>query len=182
MRFRAKIVDLACLNHFSRVINTIAKLAKSCTLRLTASKLYFILSDRVANGGVSMWCELCQGNFFDEYQMEGVAVDHNEIYLELMPENLSRALKTAQSAKAVKIKLTNKHSPCLRVAVELPSLSSSSRIVTHDIPVRVIPRRLWNDFREPSVPDFDVSIYLPALKTMKSIVERMKNISNYIVS
>ncbi|XP_035405757.1 checkpoint protein HUS1 isoform X2 [Cygnus olor] len=173
MRFRAKIVDLACLNNFSRVINTIAKLAKTCTLRLTASKLYFILCDKVANGGVSMWCELCQ--------MEGVAADHNEIYLELTPENLSRALKTAQSAKAVKIKLTNKHCPCLKVSVELPSLSSSSRIVTHDIPVRVIPRRLWNDFREPSVPDFDVSIYLPALKTMKSVVERMKNLSHSIV-
>uniref|UniRef100_A0A8D0EJQ6 Checkpoint protein n=1 Tax=Strix occidentalis caurina TaxID=311401 RepID=A0A8D0EJQ6_STROC len=181
MRFRAKIVDLACLNHFSRVINTIAKLAKTCTLRLTVSKLYFILSDKVANGGVSMWCELCQGNFFDEFQMEGVAAEHNEIYLELVPENLARALKTAQSAKAVKIKLTNKHCPCLRVAVELPSLSSSSRIVTHDIPVGVIPRRLWNDFREPSVPDFDVSIYLPVLKTMKSVVERMKNLSNSIV-
>lgn len=62
-----------------------------------------------------------QGNFFDEFQMEGVAADHNEIYLELMPENLSRALKTAQNAKAVKIKLTNKHSPCLKVAVELVS-------------------------------------------------------------
>ncbi|KAM6410861.1 checkpoint protein HUS1 isoform 2-T2 [Pluvialis apricaria] len=145
MRFRAKIVDLACLNHFSRVINTIAKLAKTCTLRLTDSKLYFILVDKVANGGVSMWCDLCQGNFFDEFQMEGVAAEHNEIYLELMPENLSRALKTAQSAKAVKIKLTNKHCPCLRVAVEL------------------------------------VSIYLPALKTMKSVVERMKNLSNSIV-
>ncbi|XP_074999015.1 checkpoint protein HUS1 isoform X4 [Calonectris borealis] len=137
MRFRAKIVDLACLNHFSRVINTIAKLAKTCTLRLTVSKLYFILSDKVANGGVSMWCELCQ--------MEGVAAEHNEIYLELVPENLSRALKTAQSAKAVKIKLTNKHCPCLRVAVEL------------------------------------VSIYLPVLKTMKCVVERMKNLSNSIV-
>ncbi|XP_074999014.1 checkpoint protein HUS1 isoform X3 [Calonectris borealis] len=145
MRFRAKIVDLACLNHFSRVINTIAKLAKTCTLRLTVSKLYFILSDKVANGGVSMWCELCQGNFFDEFQMEGVAAEHNEIYLELVPENLSRALKTAQSAKAVKIKLTNKHCPCLRVAVEL------------------------------------VSIYLPVLKTMKCVVERMKNLSNSIV-
>lgn len=55
--------------------------------------------------------------------MEGVAADHNEIYLELVPENLSRALKTAQSAKAVKIKLTNKHWPCLRVAVELVSAS-----------------------------------------------------------
>ncbi|KAI1243010.1 hypothetical protein IHE44_0000576 [Lamprotornis superbus] len=156
MRFRAKIVDLACLNHFSRIINTIAKLAKTCILRLTVCKLYFILSDKVANGGASMWCELSQGNFFDEFQMEGVAAEHNEIYLELVPENLSRALKTAQNAKAVKIKLTNKHCPCLSVAVELPSLSSSSRIVTHDIPVGVIPRRMWNDFREPSVPDFDV--------------------------
>ncbi|XP_055661112.1 checkpoint protein HUS1 isoform X3 [Falco peregrinus] len=59
------------------------------------------------------------GNFFDEFQMEGVAPEHNEIYLEVVPENLSRALKTAQSAKTVKIKLTNKHCPCLRVAVEL---------------------------------------------------------------
>ncbi|XP_064523325.1 checkpoint protein HUS1 isoform X6 [Pseudopipra pipra] len=101
------------------VINTISKLTKTCTLRLTVCKLYFILSDKVANGGVSMWCELCQGNFFDEFQMEGVAAEHNEIYLELVPENLSRALKTAHSAKAVKIKLTNKHCPCLRVAVEL---------------------------------------------------------------
>lgn len=42
------------------VVNTIARLAKTCTLRLTAGKLYFILCDKVANGGVSMWCELCQ--------------------------------------------------------------------------------------------------------------------------
>ncbi|KAM5158360.1 checkpoint protein HUS1 [Mantella aurantiaca] len=181
MRFRCKIVDVGCLNHFSRVVNTITKLTKSCTLRLTPSNLYFILTDKVANGGVSMWCELCQANFFDEYQMEGVSAEQNEIYLEMVPENISRALKTAQNAKAVKIKLTNKHCPCLTVAVELPSLSSTSRIVTHDIPVSVIPRRLWNDFKEPTVPDFDVSIYLPAIKTMKSVVERMKNLSNFIV-
>ncbi|XP_029142709.1 checkpoint protein HUS1 isoform X3 [Protobothrops mucrosquamatus] len=122
MRFRSKIIDVGCLNHFSRVISTIAKLAKTCTLRLTLDKLYFILSDKVANGGVSMWCELNQS-----------------------------------------------------------SLSTSSRFVTHDIPVRVIPRKLWNDFREPSVPNFDVSIYLPVLKTMKSVVERMKNLSSSVV-
>ncbi|XP_040289191.1 checkpoint protein HUS1 isoform X1 [Bufo gargarizans] len=181
MRFRCKLVDVSCVNHFTRVVNTITKLTKSCTLRLTANNLYFILTDKVANGGVSMWCELCQANFFDEYQMEGVSAEQNDIYLELATENFSRALKTAQNAKAVKIKLTNKHCPCLTVAVELPSLSSTSRIVTHDIPVSVIPRRMWNDFKEPTVPDFDVSIYLPAIKTMKSVVERMKNLSNFIV-
>ncbi|XP_070623220.1 checkpoint protein HUS1 isoform X2 [Erythrolamprus reginae] len=156
MRFRAKIIDVGCLNHFSRVISTIAKLTKICILRLTLDKLYFILSDKVANGGVSMWCELNQANFFDEFQMEGVSAENYEIYLELAPENLSRAFKTAQNAKTVKIKLANKQCPCLRIAIELPSLSTSSRIVTHDIPVGVIPRKLWNDFREPSVPNFDV--------------------------
>ncbi|XP_024603417.1 checkpoint protein HUS1 isoform X2 [Neophocaena asiaeorientalis asiaeorientalis] len=61
------------------------------------------------------------------------------------------------------------------------SVSSSSRVVTHDIPVKVIPRKLWKDLQEPTVPDADVSIYLPVLKTMKSIVEKMKNISNHLI-
>ncbi|XP_004450270.3 checkpoint protein HUS1 [Dasypus novemcinctus] len=181
MKFRAKIVDAACLNHFTRVSNMISKLAKTCTLRISPDKLNFILSDKVANGGVSMWCELEQENFFTEFQMEGVSAENNEIYLELTSENLSRALKTAQNAKTLKIKLTNKHFPCLTVAVELLSISSTNRIVTHDIPIKVIPRKLWKELQEPIVPDSDVSIYLPVLKTMKSVVEKMKNISNDLI-
>ncbi|KPP57211.1 checkpoint protein HUS1-like [Scleropages formosus] len=122
-----------------------------------------------------------QGSFFDEFQLEGMAPNANEIYLELIPENLLRALKTTQNAKSLKIKLTKKHCPCLTVAADLPSLSSNSRVVTHDIPVGVIPRKLWQDFKEPSVPDFDVSIYLPPLKTMKNVIDRMKNLSNFLV-
>uniref|UniRef100_A0A2K6LVI9 HUS1 checkpoint clamp component n=1 Tax=Rhinopithecus bieti TaxID=61621 RepID=A0A2K6LVI9_RHIBE len=136
----------------------IAKLAKTCTLRISPDKLNFILCDKLANGGVSMWCELEQENFFNEFQMEGVSAENNEIYLELTSENLSRALKTAQNARALKIKLTNKHFPCLTVSVELLSMSSSSRIVTHDIPIKVIPRKLWKDLQEPVVPDPDVDL------------------------
>lgn len=181
MKFRGKIIDIACLNHFTRVITTISKLTKTCVLRLTPDNLYFVLSGKVANGGVSMWCELSQVNFFDEYQMEGVSSEDNEICLEVTPENLSRALKTVQNAKAVKVKLTKKHCPCLTVAADLPTLSNVSRVVTHDVPVDVIPRRLWNEFKEPNMPDFDVSIYLPPLKTMKNVVDRMKNLSNFLV-
>lgn len=53
--------------------------------------------------------------------MEGVSAENNAIYLELTSENLSRALKTAQNARALKIKLTNKHFPCLTVSIELVS-------------------------------------------------------------
>ncbi|XP_040820824.1 checkpoint protein HUS1 isoform X4 [Ochotona curzoniae] len=182
MRFRAKIVDAACLNHFTRVCNMVAKLAKACTLRVSPDKLNFIVSDKLAGGGVSLWCELEQENFFSEFQMEGPSAENNEIYLELVTENLARALRTAQNARALKIKLTHKRFPGLTVSVELQlSASSSSRIVTHDIPIKVIPRRLWKDLQEPSVPDSDVSIYLPVLKTMRSVVEKMRNISNHLV-
>ncbi|KAM4606681.1 checkpoint protein HUS1 [Polymixia lowei] len=181
MKFRAKIIDVGCLNHFTRVVTTISKVTKTCVLRLTPDQLFFVLSGKVANGGVSMWCELSQANFFDEYQLDGVSAEANEICLEVTPENLSRALKTAQNAKAIKVKLTKKHCPCLTIAAELPTLSSTSRVVTHDIPVDVIPRRLWHDFKEPSMPDFDVSIYLPPLKTLKNVVDRMKNLSNFLV-
>ncbi|XP_028288990.1 checkpoint protein HUS1 [Parambassis ranga] len=181
MKFRGKIVDVACLNHFSRVVTTISKLTKMCVLRLTPDNLFFVLSGKVGNGGVSMWCELSQANFFDEYQMEGVSSEDNEICLEVTPENISRALKTVQNAKAVKVKLTKKHCPCLTVIAELPTLSSINRVVTHDVPVDVIPQRLWHEFKEPDMPDFDVSIYLPPLKTMKNVVDRMKNLSNFLV-
>lgn len=181
MKFRAKIADAACLNHFTRVSCMVAKLARTCSLRIRPHTLNFILADSAAGGGVSMWCELPQENFFSEFQMEGVSEENNEIYVELTAENLSRALKTAQNARALKVKLTNKHFPCLTVSIELVSVSSSSRMVTHDIPVKVIPRKLWKNLQEPTVPDSDVSIYLPVLKTMKSVVEKMKNISNQLI-
>lgn len=181
MRFRGKIVDIGCIQHFTRVIGTLSKLIKTCVLRITSGNWYFILSERIVNGGVQIWCELPQGHFFDEYAMEGVSEEDNEIYLELSPENLMKALKTTQSAKWVKIKLTKKHSPCLTVEVDLPTLSAHSRTVVHDIPVTVIPRRLWQDFDEPELPQFDVSVVMPQLKLLRNVVEKMKNLSNFVV-
>ena len=37
-----------------------------------------------------------------------------------------------------------------------PSLTGHSKVVTHDVPVGVVPRRLWGDLAEPEMPDFDV--------------------------
>lgn len=70
-----------------------------------------------------------QVNFFDEYQMEGVSSEDNEICLEVAPENLSRALKTIQNAKSIKVKLTKKHCPCLTVAAELVSVDTPETAV-----------------------------------------------------
>ncbi|XP_060601141.1 checkpoint protein HUS1-like [Ruditapes philippinarum] len=181
MRFRGKLVDIGCIQHFTRVVTTVSKLIKTCVLRVTTSALYFILSEKVVNGGIQIWCELPQGHFFDEYAMEGVSAEANEIYLEMSPENLVKALKTAQMAKWVKVKLTKKHAPCLTVEVDLPTLGSHSRVVVHDIPVTVVPRRLWQEYQEPEVPQFDVSIIMPQMKVLRNIVDKMKNLSNNLL-
>lgn len=70
-----------------------------------------------------------QANFFDEYQMEGFSAEANEICLEVSPDHVTRALKTTQSAKAVKVKLTKKHCPCLTITAELVSLETSKRAI-----------------------------------------------------
>lgn len=59
-----------------------------------------------------------QGHFFDEYAMEGVSKEANEIYLEVAPDNIVKALKTASNAKWIKIKLTKKHVPCLTFEID----------------------------------------------------------------
>ncbi|XP_071941689.1 checkpoint protein HUS1-like [Antedon mediterranea] len=178
MKFRAKVVDVACIDRFIRVLTTIAKMTHLCVLRITEDKMFFILNDNVCKGNI--WCEVTASNFFDEFNMEGVSSDANEIYLEVTPDDLVRAAKTAQFAKSLKIKLTKKLSPCLTFFVELCSVSGHSRNVNHDVPVNVIPKRLWDDFQEPTIPDFDVSINMPSLKFLKNVVERMKNIGSYL--
>lgn len=78
-------------------------------------------------------------------------------------DNLARALsslKSPQTSKSIKIKLTKKRTPCLTCEIELPTLLQHSRICTHDIPVEVIPRREWTEYMEPNLPEFDVSSYL----------------------
>lgn len=174
------MVDINSIQHFTRVLGTVSHMAKTCALRMTPTKLYFILADNAALGGVSIWCELIQSNFFEEYRIEGKE-ESNNIYLELIPENLMRAMKSASSAQAVKIKLTKKHAPCLTFEITLPSLTSHTRSVVHDVPVGVIPERDWEDYKEPAMPEFDVSIYMPSLTVVKNVIERMKNLSNFLI-
>ncbi|XP_065920705.1 checkpoint protein HUS1-like isoform X2 [Dysidea avara] len=180
MRFRAKQLDIGCITRFSKVVATLTKSVKVCVLRLTPDKLYFVVVERGTVGGINVWCELSQENFFDDYKIEGKD-ENNEIYLEVALDQLSRTLKTAHNAQVVKIKLVKKQGAFLMVEVIQPSLVGAQRTVVHDIPVMVVPQRLWADYQEPAMPDIDVSIYLPPLRLLKSVVDRMKNLSCYLM-
>ena len=52
--------DLTCFVLSVGVVSSVSHMAKSCALRLTPHKLYFILNDTAAKGGVKIWCEVNQ--------------------------------------------------------------------------------------------------------------------------
>jgi hypothetical protein len=140
MKFRAKLHNSTTINKFTsifwiyknndklcffnlEIIIGVSKMAKSGVLRLTSDKLYLILGDKSFGGGVSLWIELDPVRFFDDYIMDGLSPLANEIYIEIMFEELVRALKPAQTARLLKLRLIKKHnSPCLSIDTEVVSL------------------------------------------------------------
>jgi len=98
-------------------------MAKSGVVRLTPDRLFLILGDKSFGGGVSLWIELDPIRFFDDYIMDGLSPLANEIYIEIMFEELVRALRPAQTARLLKLRLIKKHNnPCLSIDTEVVCL------------------------------------------------------------
>ncbi|XP_063834167.1 checkpoint protein HUS1 isoform X1 [Ostrinia nubilalis] len=183
MKFRSVMIDAGPMREFANIVTTISKLSKECVLRIAEDKLYFIVSDDSnAPGPPILWCEIPHTMFFSEYQMVGLDDEHKDIYLGFAAANLARSLVTLKSAKTLKMKLTKKQCPCLTLEIEMPSSTSQqTRHVTHDIPVVVIPRKMWSDFHEPNTPVPDISIELPPLKQLRTTIDRMRTMAPEVV-
>ncbi|KAK7078500.1 DNA damage checkpoint control protein [Halocaridina rubra] len=184
MRFRGKMTESPCIKQFINVVNTVARMSKTCVIRIAKNNLFFIANE---GGGIAkspmLWTQLEQGHFFNEFQMEGVTPENNEIFLELQLDKLSRtlnSLKLAQGARTLKIKLTKRHTPCLTLEAELTSGSIHDRFVVHDVPVQLIPRRQWHIYDEPAMSQFQTSILMPPLRHLRTVVDHMKSLSAHI--
>ncbi|CAL8086974.1 unnamed protein product [Calicophoron daubneyi] len=81
----------------------------------------------------------------------------------------------------LKIKLVRRKLPCLALELEQASVTGRSRAVWHFIPVHVVPPRLWDEFSELPDPDFDVSIFFPAIKVLRPFADRMRKFAKFIV-
>lgn len=184
MKFRAKMVEANCMRLFSGVITMLSKLSRNCLLRICEDKLYFIISDEeTALKKTMAWCILHSSSFFSEYNMAGDP-EKNEICLEFTPDMLVASLSSLKAAtevaKSMKIKLTDKVSPCLTLEIDLPSQMPHSRTCVHDIPVCVLSRGEWSDLGEPPPYDYDISIEMPNSKVMRNVVDHLKKLSPFV--
>lgn len=183
--------------------------AEVYVFRLTQNHIYFVKNESAVNGGITVWTRMTVDAIFDDYNFDGLNIRDNEIQLEIVPASLVPAFKTAlagssvtshhstggnlttrsvsgsYNAKSLKMKLTKKHphGPCLSIEVEMPSahMNVQSRVLTHEVAVHVIPKRNWVSDEDCQNPRYDVSLWLPPIKTLKNVVDKMKNMSQHVI-
>uniref|UniRef100_A0A158QFA4 BRCT domain-containing protein n=2 Tax=Hymenolepis diminuta TaxID=6216 RepID=A0A158QFA4_HYMDI len=97
-----------------------------------------------------------------------------------LPRDQTTLRNFINTARSLKIKLVRRKTPCLALEVEQASISGRSRAVWHFIPVHIVPLRLWSDFEDSPDPDFDLSIFLPPMKSLRQFVDRMKHFARFI--
>lgn len=185
MKFKAIMYESLSMKNLAFITSTITKLSKSCVLRLTRSEMSFLICEENSSPKqVIVWCLIDARQFYNEYIVESMPPVH-EIFLECPTDMLSTSLNNLKggnsTARSVKIKLTCKISPCLTIEIDLLSDVGVTRTCVHDIPVKVLPKALWNEFNEPPSHSYNAVIELRSLKKVRSVVERLKKLCTHVV-
>eukprot|EP00698_Gefionella_okellyi_P010312 TRINITY_DN2668_c0_g1_i2.p2 TRINITY_DN2668_c0_g1~~TRINITY_DN2668_c0_g1_i2.p2 ORF type:complete len:268 (-),score=44.80 TRINITY_DN2668_c0_g1_i2:966-1769(-) len=166
MRFRCRVTNVSQL---TRVIQSLEKLNKVATLLLTPERMSFVIQ-----GEVVVWASIAVKSICDTYTIE--SLNQNEIGLELDLSHVSRALKSAQSADAeMRLKKIDEH-PYLGFTVT--SHGAQAVTVVQDVPITVLSGSQVQNFREPQTDMPDVQIFLPPLKQLYMIVERLAHLGD----
>jgi HUS1 checkpoint protein len=89
-------------------------------------------------------------------------------------------LKSGQLATEITLKLTKKNQVAfLTLAIEIQQ-SHQMMSVLQDIPIKLLSSAQLAQFSEPHLPDPEVWIMMPPLKLLRSVIDRMKNVYDYL--
>jgi len=174
MRFKARVLNEKC-GLFIKVCTTVKKINKECVIHLTERKVQFILTSEVTEGGVQVWSGINAASLLEDYRIE--SLNSNEIAFEINVDHLQRALKSGQYAQEITIKLTKKNGiPFLSLAIE----NSQQMTIIQDVPIVLLSSQQLAQYTEPHLPDPEVHIMMPPLKLLRHVIDKMKNVSDYV--
>jgi len=134
-------------------------------------------------GGVQIWSKIRVDALFTDYRI--LSHSNNEITLNLPTDALSTVLRSASAdhtgANEVVMKLAKKNSlPVLSFEIFGTTHMGRKVKVAHDVRIEVMKPADVALLTEPRCPEPDVQIMLPPLAKMRTVVERMRNLSDVI--
>ena len=48
-------------------------------------------------------------------------------------------------------------------------------VVSREIPIKVVSKKFWAEYKEPLMPKFNMSIFMPSLGKVRSMIDKIKN-------
>ncbi|KAG5652181.1 hypothetical protein H0H81_005980 [Sphagnurus paluster] len=184
MRFRASISNVPT---FFKIIQSIEKLQKKCIIKFTETNMHIICNDDANEGGVQVWSQIKVTALFTGYRIQSNS--NNEITLSISSEALLAALKSASASSGgsayeteeVTMKLAKKNAQAV-LAFEIAGLTRVGRRVrvSHDVRIEVLRPADVARLSEPLCPEPDLHILLPPLGKLRTVVERLKLMSDIL--
>ncbi|KAG2075480.1 cell cycle checkpoint [Suillus decipiens] len=192
MRFRATIENVPT---FYRLIQAVEKLQRTCIMKFTETEMHVICNDDANEGGIQVWSVVKVDTMFTSYRIQSNA--NNAITLTLSAEALLSALRSSSSsassssvaaailpsydADEVVMKLAKKNEQAV-LSFEMYGMSRSGRKVrvVHDVRIDVMRPAESDKLHEPRCPDPEVHVLLPPLLKLRTIVERLRPLSDVL--
>ncbi|KAN0092609.1 Checkpoint protein Hus1/Mec3 [Tylopilus felleus] len=192
MRFRATVENIPI---FFRIIQAIEKLQKKCIIKFTEVEMHIICNDDANEGGIQVWSVIKVDSLFTNYRIQSNA--ENKITVSLSTEALLSALRSSSSsassssiaaailpthdADELVMKLAKKNDQAV-LSFEMVGVSRTGRKVrvAHDVRIDVMRPSEVDKLREPLCPEPDVTILFPHLQKMRTIVERLRPLSDIL--
>ncbi|KAG7452492.1 cell cycle checkpoint [Guyanagaster necrorhizus] len=186
MRFRTTIDNVPT---FFRIIQSIEKLQKKCIIKFTETNMHLICNSDTNEGGIQVWSQIKVESIFSGYRIQSNA--SNEITVALFSEALLAALRSASSsttgalssfeAEEVVMKLAKKSDQAV-LSFEITGMTRVGRRVkvTHDVKIEVMKPSDVERLNEPMCPEPDTHILLPPLQKLRTIVDRLRPMSNVL--
>ncbi|KAF9457489.1 checkpoint protein Hus1/Mec3 [Collybia nuda] len=183
MRFRASIENVPT---FFKIMQSIEKLQKKCIIKFTETNMHIICNNDANEGGIQVWSQIKVDSLFVGYRIQSNAA--NEITMALSSEALLAALKSASPSTSstyeteeVVMKLAKKNGQAV-LTLEINSLTRVGRKVrvSHDVKIEVMRPNDVARLSEPLCPEPDLHILLPPLQKLRTIVERLRPMSDIL--
>ncbi|KAF5346011.1 hypothetical protein D9758_013883 [Tetrapyrgos nigripes] len=191
MRFRTLVDNVST---FSRIIQSVDKLQKKCIIKFTESSMHVICNHEANEGGIQVWSRIKISSLFSDYRIQSTA--NNEITMLLHAEALIGALRSASpngggigggggnvgslDTDEVIMKLAKKNDQAvLSFEIRGTSRQGKRMKVTQDVRIEVMKPETLR-LNEPMCPEPDIHVILPPLVKIRTIVDRMKGMSDIL--
>ncbi|EGD79310.1 hypothetical protein PTSG_09724 [Salpingoeca rosetta] len=182
MRFRARMTNaknVATLTNIVTVFQKACNFKQTC-LRITPSRLHFTVDEDSLSDSERIWIEVLQANLFESFAVQSLH-PRSEVLLQFNLDHFARALRSASNCHDLVIKLAKKqNTPYLTFKIGTMSSTGMTRQIVQDVPVLVRPADDIDAIMPPDLPIPDVNIYMPDIKLLRNIVDRMKAIAQDI--